>query len=263
VASRFAGRLVLITGASAGIGLAAVREFVAEGARVVAVSRSRDRLDALAAELGLDRVVPISADVADGASMEAMARAVLEGPGTPDVVVANAGIGLDARFEDTSDDAMREVLEVNVLGVLRTVRPFVQPMAARGSGRIVFVSSVVGKRGVPHYSAYSGSKFALHGMSESLRAELAGSGVTVGVLCPSSTVTEFQQRIRREGPPQNKTRLRRHSAERVAHALVSLAASRRRERVLSVEGKAMAFLNVTAPWLLDFVLGRVFMRRRA
>jgi short-subunit dehydrogenase len=261
VPGRFEGKLVLITGASAGIGLAAARAFAAEGARVVAVARSREKLSALAAEIGGGRVVPLQADVANGASMEAMAKEVLHGVGVPDVVIANAGIGLDARFEDTSDAAMHEVLEVNALGALRTVRPFVRSMTERGSGRILFVSSVVGKRGIPHYTAYCASKFALHGMAQCLRPELAGTGVTVGLVCPSSTETEFQANIRAAGPPQNKKRLQRHSAESVAEALVSMAGSRRREHVLSLEGKAMVFLNTVAPWLMDFILGRVFMKK--
>jgi short-subunit dehydrogenase len=253
----FDGKLVLITGASAGIGLAAARAFAARGARVVAVARSREKLQAIAT----DRILPFSADVADDASMLALSTRVLAEVGVPDVVIANAGIGLDARFEDTSDAAMREVLEVNTLGVLRTVRPFLRPMVERGWGRILFISSVVGKRGIPHYTAYSASKFALHGMADALRPELAGTGVTVGVICPSSTSTEFQANIRSAGPPQNKRRLTRHSAESVAGALVSMAASTRRERILSLEGKAMALVNTVAPWLMDYILGRVFMRK--
>jgi short-subunit dehydrogenase len=258
---RFAHQLVRITGASQGIGLAAARAFAAEGATVVVVARSWQKLAELAASDR--RIVPVAADVADGASMEAMAARVLAERGVPDVVIANAGIGLDARFQDTSDAAMREVLEVNTLGVLRTVRPFLPGMVARGSGRILLVSSVVGKRGIPHYTAYSASKFALHGMADCLRPELYGSGVSVGIVCPSSTTTEFQANIRTAGPAQNKKRIKRHSAESVAAALVSMAGSARRERILSIEGKAMALVDTLAPWLMDFILGRVFQRRPA
>ena len=110
---RFEGRLVRITGASAGIGLAAARAFVREGARVVAVARSGARLEELSRELGgAARCLPVAADVAHGPSMEAMAARVLGEAGVPDVVVANAGIGLDARFDLTTDAAIREVLEV-------------------------------------------------------------------------------------------------------------------------------------------------------
>lgn len=259
--SRFDDKLVLITGASQGIGQAAARSFAAQGATVVAIARSWQKLAELAASN--KRIVPVAADVADGTSMEAMAARVLAERGVPDVVIANAGIGLDARFEDTSDAAMLELLQVNTLGVLRTVRPFLPGMVARRSGRILLVSSVVGKRGIPHYTAYSASKFALHAMADCLRPELYGTGVTVGIVCPSSTSTEFQANIRSAGPPQNKKRLKRHSAESVAEALVSMAASTRRERILSLEGKAMAVVDTLAPWLMDFILGRVFMRRPA
>ena len=131
---RFDDKLVLITGASQGIGQAAARAFAEQGATVVAVARSWQKLAELAASN--KRIVPVAADVADGTSMEAMAARVLAERGVPDVVIANAGIGLDARFEDTSDAAMLELLQVNTLGVLRTVRPFLPGMVARRSGRI-------------------------------------------------------------------------------------------------------------------------------
>lgn len=259
----FQGRLVLITGASEGIGRAAARAFVAQGARVVAVARSLDRLDALASELGgPSRVLAVPADVADGPSMEAMAARVTAEAGVPDVVVANAGIGLDALFTETTDDALRHLLEVNLLGVVRTVRPFLPSMIRRRSGRVLIVSSVVGKRGIPHYAGYAASKFALHGLLDALRPELAGTGVSAGILCPSSTTTEFVDRMRRDGPSQKRIRPRRHPPESVAGAIVAMAASRRRERVLTLEGKLMVWANAVAPGMVDRILARVLTRRR-
>ncbi|HKQ59847.1 MAG TPA: SDR family NAD(P)-dependent oxidoreductase [Candidatus Polarisedimenticolaceae bacterium] len=252
---RFAGRLILITGASAGIGRAAARAFAAEGARVIALARAADRLATLVAEAG-PRVVPFVADVTDAAALEAAFAGVLREHGVPDVVVANAGIGLDALFVNTSDELLRRVLEVNVLGVARTVRPFLPGMLERGSGRILLISSIVGKRGTPYYSAYSASKFALHGLADSLRAELVGSGVSVGLVCPSSTTTEFQQHLLRSGPGQKRARPRRHSAESVAQAILSMAASRRRERVLGLESKLLVALDLVAPGLADRLLAR-------
>lgn len=255
------GRRVLITGASSGIGRAAVKAFVNAGALVLAVARSKERLDALSAEIGgPPRVTTFVTDVADGPAMEALARSVLAGPGLPDVIVANAGIGMDARFADTCDDALRRVFEVNVFGVVRTIRPFLPPMIARGSGRILMVSSAVGKRGVPNYAAYSGSKFALHGMADALRPELVGTGVTVGIVCPSSTTTEFAERKLRAGPPQANVRVQRHSAESVAAALVRMARSTRREIVLSPEAKLMNAMNRLAPGILDWILAKALVK---
>jgi short-subunit dehydrogenase len=151
------------------------------------------------------------------------------------------------------------VFETNVLGVYRTLRPFVPPMVARGSGRILVVSSVVGRRGTPNYSAYSASKFALHGMADALRVELHGSGVTVGVVCPSSTTTEFHASRLQQGPQQRRVRPMKHTAESVARALVRMSRSTRRETVLSVEGKLLVAADALAPGLLDRILARVLL----
>jgi len=136
-------------------------------------------------------------------------------------------------------------------------------MVERGSGRILLISSVVGKRGIPNYSAYSASKFAVHGLADVLRSELSGTGVTIGVVCPSSTESEFRERMEHRGPRQNATRLARHSAVSVARAIVAMAGSRRREHVLSAEGKFLTFVNAVAPGLLDRILARVLMKGEA
>ncbi len=253
------GRLVLITGASDGIGRAATLAFAAHGDRVVAVARRRDRLQSLAAAVG-HAILPLAADVTDATAMEAMVSRVLAECGVPDVVVANAGIGLDARLTDTTDEALRAVFEVNVFGLVRTVRPFVPRMIERGSGRILLVSSIVGKRGVPHYAAYSGSKFALHGIADALRCELWRSGVTVGVVCPASTTTAFADHGLRAGPPQRRVRPRRHSPESVARAIVRMAGSTRREAILGCEAKLLAFADLIAPGLVDVMLARTLTR---
>lgn len=256
------GRRVLITGASSGIGRAAAKAFVEAGAVVLAVARSKDQLDSLAAELGgAERIETYVADVADGPVMEALSRTILGKHGAPDVIVANAGLGMDALFVETSDDALRTVFEVNVFGVARTIRPYLPAMIARGSGRILMVSSAVGKRGVPFYSAYSGSKFALHGMADALRPELHGTGVTVGIVCPSSTASSFQDRKLTSGPVQRRVRVQTHSAESVGRALVRMARSTRREAVLSPEAKLMVVMNALAPGILDRILAKLLVRR--
>ena len=259
MAGRFRNQRVLITGASTGIGRAAAVAFVEEGARVFATARSESRLRALADELGgPPRLTPIVADVTDPHSVDSMAAQVLA-DGAPDVVVANAGIGLDALLVETSEESMRSVFETNVYGVVRTLKCFVPAMVARGSGRLVIVSSIVGKRGIPHYSIYSASKFALQGVAEALRAELSGSGVTVGVVYPASTETEFATRRLREGPSQKGVRPGRHTAESVAAVIVKMAGSRRREAVLTAAGKALAWGNGFFPGLIDRLLHRLLI----
>jgi short-subunit dehydrogenase len=258
-----APRTVLITGASEGIGRASVRAFAARGDRIVAVARNEERLRTLETEVpDASQLSFHVADVADAASMTAMAEAVLADGGAPDVVLANAGVGLDALFVETTDEALQRVLEINVVGLVRTVRPFVPGMLERGRGRILLVSSIVGKRGIPHYAAYSASKFALHGIADALRAELYGTGVSVGVVCPASTSTDFQKHADRIGPAQHRVRPRRHTPESVAHAIVRMAGSTRREMILGMEAKLMTFVDAIAPGIIDRVLARMLTRRK-
>lgn len=252
-------KLILLTGASSGIGRAAAVRFAARGDRVLALARTVAALETLAAEC--DGILPIAADVSDAASMQSATRRALTDYGLPDVIVANAGIGLDALFHETGDEALHRLFEVNVVGVFRSIRPFLQPMRERGSGRIVIVSSIVGKRGVPHYSGYSASKFALHGAADALRAELWGSGVTVGLLCPSSTETDFRANGLSSGPQQNQKRPLRRSADYVARAVVAMADNRRREVVLGLESRLMCRIDAVAPALIDWLLARALTRR--
>jgi NAD(P)-dependent dehydrogenase (short-subunit alcohol dehydrogenase family) len=259
---RFDNKLILITGASAGIGRATAQEFVREGARVIGTGRNQVRLNQAAAELGKDSFIPLLGDVADVHSMAAMATKVLSDIGVPDIVIANAGIGYDAHFIDTGEEAWHEVFETNVFGVVRTIRPFLPRMMERGSGRVVLISSVVGKRGIPHYAAYSASKFALDGMADVLRVELVGSGVSLGTVYPSSTESEFQDRTRRVGLDRKPKRPTRHSTLGVARAIVGMADSKRTERLLSFEGNFMTLADKVSPRLVDWILSRVLKRRK-
>ena len=189
--------------------------------------------------------------------MERAMASVVEQVGTLDVIVANAGRGLDALFVETSDEALRSLFELNVFGVYRTIRPFLPAMIDRGSGRLLLISSIVGKRGIPNYSAYSASKFSLHGIADALRAELLGTGVSVGVVCPASTETRFHENALRSGPAQRRVRPRRHSAESVARAIVGMADSKRREMILGMEAKLMVLADTFAPGLVDRILARM------
>jgi len=199
--------------------------------------------------------------VTDADGMRTVCERVRDDHGLPDVLVANAGIGLDALFAETTDELLRRLFETNVLGVYRTVRPFLDAMVVRGSGRVLIVSSIVGKRGVPHYSGYSASKFALHGIADALRAELWDTGVSVGVICPSSTETGFHANAMRKGPPQRRNRPVRRSAASVARAIVDMAGSRRKERILGGEAKLMTFVDLLAPGLIDRILARALTQR--
>ena len=255
------GKKILITGGSAGIGLAAAKRFVEEGSHVWALARNRERLEALSMELGgPPLLVPIAADVSDGPEMETVTGRIVSELGLPDVIVANAGISLDARFENTTDEDMEAVFQVNVFGLVRSIRPFLTGMKERNSGRIILVSSVIGKRGIPNYSAYCGSKFALHGIADALRTELLHTGIKVGLVCPSYTESELSERMKRVGPRQGGKRLKRHSAESVADAIIKMARTGKREMILSPEGKLMNCINRIAPGIMDRILAKALMK---
>ena len=258
---QFDNQLVLITGGSAGIGKTTAQRFIEEGARVIGTGRNLERLQKVRDELG-EAFIPIVADVADATSMATMVSEALGNVGLPDIVIANAGIGHDAHFVDTSDEAWKEVFETNVFGVVRTIRPFLPGMMERGSGRVLIISSVVGKRGIPHYAAYAGSKFALDGMADVLRVELVGSGVSLGTVYPSSTESEFQDRTKRVGTEKKPPRPYRHSTLKVANAILKMARSRRPEMLLSLEGNAMSLVDKISPRLVDMILARILRRRK-
>ena len=182
-----AGRHVIITGASSGIGQALALRYHRAGWRLALVARRSAEIERWAVEQGLDRgsFAVYAADVRDIASIVAAGRACLERQGLPDVVIANAGVSVGTLTEMADDlNAFERVLRTNVLGMVATFQPFVAPLRARGQGRLVGIASVAGIRGLPGAGAYSASKAAVIAYLESLRVELHGTGVKVVTIAP-------------------------------------------------------------------------------
>lgn len=177
-------RRVFITGASSGIGAALARHYAAQGAQLGLTGRDRTRLEAVADSLAVDCAIYVT-DVRDAAAMQQAAQDFMARYGTPDIVIANAGVSRGTLTEFAEDiPAFRAVMETNVLGLLHTFHPFLSAMKQSGQGSLVGIASVAGLRGLPGSGAYSASKAAAISYLESLRAELAGSGITVTTLCP-------------------------------------------------------------------------------
>lgn len=180
----------LITGASSGIGAATARRAAEQGHRLVLAARSKDRLDALAAQLGgPERAIAIACDVTDFAQQEAMIAGALDAFGRVDVVFANAGFGAQRGFENDTVEHWRDMVLTNVLGAAFTIRASIAALR-ESSGHLLLTSSVAGRR-VISGSLYSATKHAVTAMAEAARQELDGSGVRVTSIEPGMVDTPF------------------------------------------------------------------------
>jgi NAD(P)-dependent dehydrogenase (short-subunit alcohol dehydrogenase family) len=178
-------KVALVTGASSGIGKASARLLAEAGFRTFGTSRSADAD-------GPDAVTMLQLDVTDDASVDACVSEVLTQAGRVDVLVNNAGFGIFAAGEETSLDEAHAIFEVNVFGALRMSRAVLPGMRERGSGRIINIASGAGIVGVPFEALYCATKFALRGMTESMRIELKPFGVHVCTVDPGFTKTNFE-----------------------------------------------------------------------
>jgi NAD(P)-dependent dehydrogenase (short-subunit alcohol dehydrogenase family) len=176
-------RVVVVSGASSGLGQACARFLAARGDDVFGTSRSARDDDAGVAMLAMD--------VDDDASVERAVAMVVERSGRIDAVVNNAGFGLAGALEDTSSDEARAQLDTNVIGVLRVCRAVIPYMRRAGGGHIVNVSSLAGRVAMPYQGMYTASKFALAGLTTSLRHELAADGIRVALVEPGDFKTGF------------------------------------------------------------------------
>jgi NAD(P)-dependent dehydrogenase (short-subunit alcohol dehydrogenase family) len=175
---------VIISGASSGIGLALARHYLERGATVAAFARRGELLQALSTAFP-DQVFCYALDVRDAPSMQNAAKDFIARAGVPDVVIANAGVSSGTLTEYAEDiETFQQVMDINVLGMVKTFQPFVAGMRAAKQGTLVGIASVAGFRGLPGASAYSASKAAAISYLESLRVELQGSGVKIVTICP-------------------------------------------------------------------------------
>lgn len=189
-------RRVLVTGAGSGLGLALASRFAARGDAVACVDRDGARARAACGSLPGEGHVAFTADVGDDASMQALRDEVLARWGAPAVLVNNAGIASGGTLLESSIDEWRELLEVNLLGVVRGCQAFLPAMLERGSGQVLNIASFAALAGAPAIMTYGVAKGGVLTLSEQLRAELHGSGVRVSVACPAFFGTNLLQNWR-------------------------------------------------------------------
>jgi short-subunit dehydrogenase len=262
VSVRLEGATVIVTGASAGIGRETALEFARRGSNVVLAARREERLGALAQQIERIGVQALAAptDVGRGEDVERMVRAAIERFGHIDVLVNNAGFGFSGTIEETTEQDMRELLDVNYMGAFNAIRAVLPPMRRQRSGHIVNVASVVGKIAFPFHGAYSATKFALVALTESLRGELDGSGITATVVLPGSTRTEFFDVQRTHDGHVSAPTGPQQDADQVARAIVR-SVEKPTPEVNLFPGYRIAYgLHGFFPYLRDFA-GRQFYRR--
>lgn len=252
------GKVVIVTGASSGIGEATAREFGREGARLVLAARRAERLEALAQEIRAmgtgAEALAVPADLSKLEDIQSLIRQVLEWFGRIDVLVNNAGFGRLDWLENL--DPVRDIegqFDVNVLGVVQTTRLVLPVMIEQRSGHIINMGSMAALVATPTYTIYAASKHAVHGFSEALRREVRPWGIHVSMVYPGGVATEFGQHagIKRK-TSATTPRFLLLSAEDVGRAVVQLVRRPRPMWIIPWLWSLTALINKLFPSFVDY-----------
>jgi short-subunit dehydrogenase len=253
-----AGRRTLITGASSGIGRALAVELANAGTKLAVVARSEDKLNELAAELrakGAD-VLVIAADVTVEADRARMLAETQSRFGGLDVLINNAGVGSWAHFADSTEEVLRTVMEVNFFAPTELIRSAI-PMLVNGvQPAIVNVSSMCGRKAMPGWSEYSASKYAICGLTEALRGELARFDIDILLIIPGLTRSDFSKHFLQAKGRAKIEFDKGMPPEKVAARIVNSLRKNKTETVLGSEAHLMLMMNRWFPRLTDWLLAR-------
>jgi NADP-dependent 3-hydroxy acid dehydrogenase YdfG len=254
----FRDKVVIITGASSGIGEALACHLAKEGAFLALAARSAERLETVAAEcrrLGA-KAVSVPTDVSDEEQCKVLVASALNTYGRIDALVNNAGFAVGARFDNLpSLSLFVEVLNTNFLGSVYCTF-YALPHLKETMGRVVAVSSVAARIPFPYYSSYTASKYAMAGFFDVIRMELDGSGVSVTTIYPDFVATRFSANVRdADGHPRGQNARgysrRTMTAQECAQRIAKAAVARRREVTLSTRGRLAPWIMLLAPGVVD------------
>lgn len=248
--------VAIVTGASSGIGRCLCELLIGRGATVVAVARREERLKELR-ESPRGRVIRVAGDITESDVRDKIvdiAQSVRGG--AVDLLVNNAGIGAIGPFADATPERLRRMMEVNFFAPVELTRQLLPSLRQGRAAVICNIGSVLGHRAVPNKSEYCASKFALHGWGDSLRAELAGDGIQVTIVSPSTTKSEFFESLIETDAAQSSRSIGSWTPERVARTTLASIRARRSEVICSLGGKALVYADRLSPPLVNAILAK-------
>ncbi len=249
-------KVVVITGASSGIGKACAWHFANNGCKVVLAARNDDKLKVIAEEMmsvGC-KVLTVQADVSNEEDCQHLISETISKFKGIDVLINNAGISMRATFEEMNLSVMKKVMDINFYGTVFCTK-YALPYVLKSKGSVVGVSSIAGYKGLPARTAYSASKFAMQGFLESLRIENLKKGLHVLITCPGFTASNIRNtalskdgEVQKESPRDESKMM---TAEKVAEYIYKAVTNRQNSLVLTINGKLTVLLNKLLPSLVD------------
>ncbi len=251
-----ANKIVIITGASSGIGEAMAKEYAAQGAKVVLGARSVQKLQLLAGDIRSKggQAAYCGVDVTDPAECKELIDTAVREFGGIDVLICNAGISMRAIFDDVELDVLHKLMDVNFWGTVNCCK-YALPYLQASKGSIVGISSVAGLHGLPGRTGYSASKYAMTGFLETLRIENLKKGLHVMIACPGFTASNVRfSALTADGSQQGETprdEAKMMTADEVARIVAKGILKRKRLCLMENEGRATHFVKKFAPAFLD------------
>lgn len=248
-------KVVVITGASSGIGQELAFQFAAKGSKVVLAARRADAIErhvsAIRAKGGV--AVSMQVDVQKRAQINALAQKAVSEFGRLDIFISNAGVSTGtATFLDNNEEGLRDVMETNFMAGAFATWAAAPLMEKNGGGQLVFVTSIVGKRGIALSAPYCASKFAMQGLAESMRPELSRKNIRVITVCPPGVDTPFFETNGRD----TKRNFRLHPVGKICKIIVAGCENETREVLPTIDAKLLHWGNVFFPGIVDWAISK-------
>ncbi len=260
-------KVAVITGGSSGIGKALAEKFGLQGYKIVITGRNKQALETAKTYLEQKNIetLAIQSDVSKEEDNKTMAEKTLAHFGQIDVLINNAGVSMRALFEDVELSVIRQLMDINFYGAIYATKHCL-PAILESKGSILGISSIAGCRGLPARTGYSASKFALQGFLESLRTELLYKNVHVLTVCPGFTTSNIRKvSLTKDGSKQDESprdEVKMMSAQKCASHIYRATIKRKRELILTTQGKLTVFMNKWLPAVMDKIVYKVLKKEK-